>query len=169
MEYVDLEEFPDGTQWLDRYPQLIVTRTFSKIYGLAGVRCGYSVCSEPIADLLNRVRHPFNVNKLAVGAALAALDDDEFVARSAAANRAGLQRLQAGFADLGLAAIPSVANFVCVDVGRDAAPVYEALLRLGVIVRPVANYQLPRHLRVTVGREQDNERVIDAFAAVLNA
>jgi histidinol-phosphate aminotransferase len=168
-EYVDLEDFPDGTQWLDRYPQLIVTRTFSKIYGLAGVRCGYSVCSDTIADLLNRVRHPFNVNGVAIGAALAALEDDEFVARSAVANRAGLQRLRTGFSEMGLAAIPSVANFVCVDVGREAAPVYEALLRLGVIVRPVANYQLPDHLRVTVGREQDNDRVIDAFAAVLKA
>ncbi|MDH3714110.1 MAG: histidinol-phosphate transaminase [Gammaproteobacteria bacterium] len=168
-EYVDLEEFPDGMQWLGRYPQLIVTRTFSKIYGLAGARCGYAVCSGAIADLLNRVRHPFNVNKLAIGAALAALEDDEFVTRSAATNRAGLQRLQAAFAEMGLTTMPSVANFVCVDVGREAAPVFEALLRLGVIVRPVANYQLPGHLRVTVGRTQDNERVIDAFATVLNA
>jgi len=168
-EYVDLEDFPDGMQWLEKYPQLIVTRTFSKIYGLAGLRCGYAVCSEVIADLLNRVRHPFNVNKLAIGAALAALDDEEFVAHSAATNRAGLQRLGEAFAQMGLKTIPSVANFVCVDVGRDAAPVYEGLLRLGVIVRPVANYQLPNHLRVTVGRESDNERVIDAFAAVLKA
>ena len=168
-EYVDLAEFPDGAQWLAEYPQLIVTRTFSKIYGLAGVRCGYAICSAAIADLLNRVRQPFNVNNLAVGAALAALDDDEFVAHSAATNRVGLQRLQAAFKDMGLDVMPSVANFVCVDVGRDAAPVYEALLHLGVIVRPVANYQLPDHLRVTVGRAQDNERVIDAFASVLRA
>ncbi len=169
IEYVDLAAFPDGTAWLSRYPNLVVTRTFSKIYGLAGVRCGYALSSEPVADLLSRMRHPFNVNNLALAAASAALDDAGFVAHSAATNRAGLAQLRGACQSMGLEVIPSIANFVCVDVGRPAAPVYEGLLQRGVIVRPVANYGLPDHLRITVGRAEDNERVIDALASVLRA
>jgi len=168
-EYVQEPGFPNALEWLDECPNLVVTRTFSKVYGLAGLRCGYAVSSPAIADLLNRVRHPFNVNQLALCAALAALDDHEFVTRSVQANAAGLRELRAGFTELGLSCMPSVANFLCVDTEREAQPVYEALLRLGVIVRPVANYQLPRHLRVTIGRPEDNQRVLDAFARVLSA
>ncbi len=163
------ERWPDGLRWLDEFPNLVVTRTFSKIYGLAGLRCGCAVSSPAIADLLNRVRHPFNANSLALAAAGAALDDTGFVERSATANAEGLGVLAAGFARLGLGTIPSRGNFVCVDVGRDAEPVYQALLRDGVIVRPVANYGLPNHLRVTVGRSEDHARVIDAFARALAA
>jgi len=167
-EYVaDEIDFPDGAALLAEFPNLIVTRTFSKIYGLAGLRCGYALSSPDIADYLNRVRQPFNVNSVALAAATAALSDDDFVARSAAANRAGLSQLNAGLAELGLQVIPSVANFVTVDLGREAATVFDALLRKGVIVRPVANYGLPNHLRISVGLPEENERCLSALAEVL--
>ena len=156
----------DATQWLARFPNLIVTRTFSKIYGLAGLRVGYALASPAVADLLNRVRQPFNVNALALTAAAAALDDSAHVARAARGNAKGMRRLTAAFDEMGLPYIPSVGNFVCVEVGA-ADRVYEALLRAGVIVRPVANYGLPRHLRVTVGRPKENERFIQALKKVL--
>ena len=161
--------YPDATQWLARFPNLVVTRTFSKVHGLAGLRCGYAVSSPAIADLLNRVRHPFNVNTAALTAATAALADDAFLAESVAGNRDGRDRLFAGFRELGLAPIPSAANFVAVDVGREAAPVYEALLREGVIVRPVGGYELPRHLRISVGTAPENERLLESLQRVLKA
>jgi len=167
-EYVaDEIDFPDGAALLAEFPNLIVTRTFSKIYGLAGLRCGYALSSPDIADYLNRVRQPFNVNSVALAAATAALTDDGFVARSAAANHAGLGQLNAGLVALGLQAIPSVANFVTVDLGREAATVFNALLKKGVIVRPVANYGLPNHLRISVGLPEENERCLSALAEVL--
>lgn len=167
-EYVDADAFPDATAWLGEYPNLVVTRTFSKIHGLAGLRCGYSLSSPVIADLLNRVRHPFNVNSAALAAAGAALDDHEFIAESVTLNRAGLAQLDTGLRAAGLTPIPSVANFVCVDVGRPAGPVYEALLGQGVIVRPVAGYELPNHLRITVGTEPENRRLLEALSGVLS-
>jgi len=166
-EYVREPEFPNGICWLSRFPNLVVTHTFSKIHGLAGLRCGYAISSPAMADLLNRVRHPFNVNSTALAAAEAALSDEAFIVESARINAEGLARLEAGFRELGLAPIPSVANFVSVDVGRPAGPVYEALLTEGVIVRPVGGYELPQHLRVTVGTETENARVLDALARVL--
>lgn len=166
-EYVDEPEFPDATAWLSEFPNLVVTRTFSKIHGLAGLRCGYAVSSPAIADLLNRVRHPFNVNTVALAAASAALDDREFIAESVAVNRAGLEHLGTALREAGLDVIPSVANFVTVDVDRPAAPVYQALLARGVIVRPVGGYELPNHLRITVGTEQENRRVLEALSEVL--
>ena len=166
-EYVAMDDFPNGIKLLAHYPNLIVTRTFSKIYGLAGLRIGYSVSSAAITDLLNRVRQPFNVNNLALAAAIAALDDQEFVQQSAAMNLDGMRQLAAGFEELGLVCMPSAANFLTVDTSNDAAKIYDALLYQGVIVRPVANYGLPRHLRVTIGTREQNQRVLDAFAAVL--
>lgn len=165
-EYVTEPEYPDGVAWLSRFPGLVVTRTFSKIYGLAGLRIGYGVSHPQIADLLNRVRQPFNVNSLAQVAAAAALGDHDHVARSRAVNAAGMRQLVDAFGEIGLEHIPSAGNFVCVKVG-DGAHVYEALLREGVIVRPVANYGMPAYLRVTVGLREENQRFLGALARVL--
>ena len=166
-EYVDAPGYPDCVAWIKRYPQLIVTRTFSKIHGLAWLRVGYGISHPEVAELLNRVRQPFNVNSLALRAAQAALEDKEHIARSFAVNKAGLKQLAEAFERLGLNYIPSVANFISVELDRPAAPVYEALLRKGVIVRPVANYGMPNHLRVTVGLEHENARFIAALREVL--
>ena len=165
-EYVREPDYPDATQWLAWFPNLIVTRTFSKIYGLAGLRIGYALSSPGIADVLNRVRQPFNVNGIALAAAAAALEDPHHLAHATQANIEGMKALMAAFEALGLSYIPSVGNFICVDVGQ-ADRVYEALLREGVIVRPVANYGLPRHLRVTVGLPEENQRFIWALKKVL--
>ena len=166
-EYVGVDDYPNTIEWLDRYPNLIVTRTFSKAYGLAGLRVGYSVSHPEIADLLNRLRQPFNVNALALVAAEAALDDEEHLLHSKAVNAVGRQQLVTAFAERGLAYIPSVANFVTVDVQRPAAAVYDRLLYQGIIVRPVENYGLPDHLRVTVGTEQENCAFIGALDRAL--
>ncbi len=159
--------YPDTTQWVTRYPNLMVTRTFSKCYGLAGLRVGYAISRPEMAELMNRVRPPFNVGSVALAAAEAALDDGIHLRRSVESNAAGLKQLAAGFRRLGLEFIPSVGNFVCVDVGRPAGPVYEALLREGVIVRPVANYGMPHHLRITVGKSEHNDTIINALEKVL--
>jgi histidinol-phosphate aminotransferase len=166
-EYVEAPDYPDATRWVERYPNLVVTRTFSKAYGLAGLRVGYAISHPEVAELLNRVRQPFNVNSLGQIAALAALDDDEHVRRSRAHNLDGMRQLGADLVQLGLSCIPSVANFLCVDLGRPAAPVYEALLRAGVIVRPLGGYGLPQHLRITVGLEAENSRLVSALRKVL--
>jgi histidinol-phosphate aminotransferase len=166
-EYVDALDYPNVVEWLGDFPNLIVTRTFSKAYSLAGLRVGYAVSSPAIADLLNRVRQPFNVNAPALEAAKAALGDMEYLARSVQLNRTGLAQLGEALAARNLAAIPSVGNFVTFDLGRPAAPVYDALLREGVIVRPVANYGLPNHLRVTVGTAEQNAIFLAALDRVL--
>ncbi|MCP5160634.1 MAG: histidinol-phosphate transaminase [Hahellaceae bacterium] len=166
-EYIDLPDFPDGVSFLEQFPNIIVTRTFSKAFGLAALRVGYSVSHPQVADVLNRVRQPFNVNQPALVAATAALSDSAYLARSREVNSKGMLQLESGFKTLGLDFIPSVGNFVCVDVGRDARPVYDALLREGVIVRPVGNYGMPRHLRVSIGLESENARFIAALKAVL--
>jgi histidinol-phosphate aminotransferase len=165
-EYVEDKEYPNTVAWLARYPNLICARTFSKIYGLAGLRVGYGISSPAIADILNRVRQPFNVNSVAQAAALAALDDHAHLNRARRVNADGMRQLVQGFEQLGLDYIPSVGNFVCVEVG-EAGRVYEQLLRAGVIVRPVANYNMPRHLRVTVGLANENQRFLDALKKIL--
>ncbi len=164
--YVEEPDYADGMALLRDYPNLIVARTFSKAYGLAGLRVGYGVSNDRVADLLNRVRQPFNVNTLALAAAAAALDDDKHLQRTRALNSAGMQQLIAGFRALRLEYIPSVGNFICVHVGQ-AAAVYENLLRAGVIVRPVANYGMPEHLRITIGLEQENRRFLEALQKTL--
>ena len=167
-EYARAEpEYPDCSLWLKDFQNLIVTRTFSKAYGLAGLRAGYALSHPLVADLLNRLRQPFNSNSLALAAAGAALEDTQYIARSLRLNEAGLRQLGAALAGLGLEFIPSLGNFICLDCGRPAAPVYEALLRAGVIVRPVANYGLPRHLRVSVGLKSENRRFIEALGEIL--
>lgn len=165
-EYLDPARRPDSRAWLERYDNLVVTRTFSKIYGLAGLRVGYALSSPALADRLNRVRQPFNVNLLGQACALAALDDDGFVSESAALNAAQRDLLARELAARGLPALPSQANFLTFACGREGAPVYRALLREGVIVRPLAGYGLPDHLRVTVGTEAENRRFLAALDAV---
>ncbi len=167
-EYVEIEDYPDTLAWLAEFPNLIVTRTFSKAYGLAGLRVGYAVSSPEIAELLNRVRQPFNVNALALLAAQAALDDEEHLQASLKLNREGKEQLAEGFLALGLEFIPSLGNFITVDVGCEASYVFAALLKQGVIVRPIANYGLPNHLRVSVGTEAENSRFLKALEQVLS-
>lgn len=167
-EYVKEAEYPDSMAWLNDFANLIVTRTFSKAYGLAGLRVGYAVASVAVADLLNRVRQPFNVNSLGLAAAVAALDDSDHLNQTVETNLKGLAQLMEAFDARGLAYIPSVGNFIALDLGRPAMPVYEALLREGVIVRPVANYGMPNHLRVTVGLMLENQFFLDALDRVLS-
>jgi histidinol-phosphate aminotransferase len=166
-EYVSAPAYPDTTRWLERYPNLVVTRTFSKAFGLAGLRIGYALSSPELADLLNRVRQPFNTSSVAQAAALAALADTPHLTRSVELNADGLRRVASACAELGLGVVPSVGNFLLVDLGRDAMPVFEALLREGVIVRPVGNYGLPNHLRISIGLTAENDRLVDALARVL--
>ena len=171
-EYLDPALRCPSIAWLARFPNLIVTRTFSKVYGLAGLRVGYAACHERIADLLNRVRQPFNVNNLAVAAAVAALGDEAFVRESYALNAAGMAQLLEGCKRLGIAWIPSYGNFLTVEIPRagnqsQAAAVFQKLLRLGVIVRPLAGYAMPDHLRVTVGLPEENVRFLEALETVL--
>ena len=166
-EYVTEPAFPDGIEWLADFPNLIVTRTFSKIYGLAALRVGYGLASAELTAVINRVRHPFNVNAPALAAAEAALDDAAFIARSRDNNAAGMRQYLDAFERLGLSSIPSVGNFVCVDVGRSGSEVFDEMLRLGVIVRPVDNYQLPNHLRITIGTPEENTTCIAALEQCL--
>ena len=166
-EYVKFADFPDGIQWVNEFPNLIVTRTFSKIYGLAALRVGYGICSAELTGVINRVRHPFNVNSVALAAAEAALDDQDFLQRSVENNASGMQQLSAACDVLKLAYIPSAANFLCIDMGTEAAPLFDALLKQGAIVRPVGNYALPNHLRVTIGTEKENAIFLTALEKVL--
>jgi len=171
-EYLDPALRCPSIEWIARFPNLIVTRTFSKVYGLAGLRVGYAVCRPEVADLLNRVRQPFNVNNLAIAGAVAALSDDAFLRESYALNVAGMAQLQAGCKRLGLGWIPSYGNFLTVEIPRtgsqiQAGAVFQKLLKLGVIVRPLAGYAMPDHLRVTIGLSSENARFLGALETVL--
>jgi histidinol-phosphate aminotransferase len=166
-EYVDEPAYPDGISLLERYPGLVVTRTFSKIYGLAALRVGYSVSSPEIAQILNRVRPPFNVNLAGFCAALSVLEDDAFVSSSRDLNRQQMGQFCDGLQRLRLGWIPSVGNFLSVDIGRVAMPVFEAMLRRGVIVRPIENYGMPNHLRITIGLEHENAKALLALEKAL--
>jgi histidinol-phosphate aminotransferase len=161
-EYLPPAERGDTVAWLKEFPNLVITRTFSKVYGLAGLRVGYAVAAPEVADLLNRVRQPFNVNNLAIAAACAALDDHIFVAESFELNRRGMEQIVAGLKRLGLEHIPSHGNFVTFAVA-DGAAVNRKLLKQGVIVRPIGGYGLPNHLRVTLGLETENARFLEAL------
>ena len=158
----------DGVALVKRYPNLIVSRSFSKVYGLAGLRVGFAMAQPVLTDLLNRVRQPFNVNSLAQAAAIAALNDKDFLAKSFAVNRDGKKQLQQGFEKLALQFVPSYANFVLVKVG-DAARINLELLKRGVIVRPVAGDGLPEWLRVSIGLPHENQTFLDALTAILKA
>jgi histidinol-phosphate aminotransferase len=168
-EYAISEEnYPDGSLWLKDFNNLIVTRTFSKAYGLAGLRIGYALSHPDIANLLNRVRQPFNNNSLALIAAETALQDVNYILHSVSVNHAGMNQLMLAFDDMGLEFIPSKGNFVCVDFETPAAEIYDSLLKAGVIVRPVANYGMPNHLRVSIGTEPENNRFINELAKILS-
>lgn len=168
-EYIEenQQDFPDGVALLPNYPNLIVTRTFSKAWGLASLRVGYALSHPDIADLLNRVRQPFNVDTFALEAATAVLTDHEYLVLSRKTNSEGMQQLTSGFERMGLDYISSVGNFVTFDTGRDGIAVYQALLEQGVIVRPVSNYGMAQHLRVSIGLQKENERFLGALAEVL--
>jgi histidinol-phosphate aminotransferase len=162
-------DYPRALRYRERCPALVVLRTFSKIYGLAGLRIGYAVAPAPLVDIIDRVRLPFNVTSVAQSAALAALEDDAHVERSAEAARHSLALLAQAAPGLGLRVHPSAGNFALVDVGRPAAPVYQQLLAHGVIVRPMGGWGLPHHLRISVGTPAQTERAVRALAAVCGA
>lgn len=169
-EYLPPEVQYESISWVRKYPNLLVSRTMSKAYGLAGLRIGFGIAQPAITDLLNRIRQPFNVNSLAQAAAVAALNDTEFLQRSAQLNRDGYRQLTQTFDELGLEYVPSFGNFVMVKVGADEAAgarVNLALLKQGIIVRPVANYGLPQWLRVTIGLPEENAAFIDALKKLL--
>jgi histidinol-phosphate aminotransferase len=168
-EYMDPALRGDTRGWLDRYPNLVVFRTFSKTYGLAALRAGYSLSSPQLADLLNRVRQPFNNNSLALLAAEIALDDQEFVRASVELNTRERARLTRALREMGLRVLPSQANFLAIDFGRDARPVHQGLLERGVIVRPLASYDMPQFLRVSIGTEAENDRFVAALREVVAA
>ncbi len=165
-EYLEPEQCAPSAAWTREHPNLVVSRTFSKAYGLAALRVGYGIMDAKVAEMLNRVRQPFNVNALAQAAALAALGDPDYVSESRALNTQGRATLEEGFRKLGLVFLRSHANFVLVRVG-DAPRAYQRLLKQGVIVRPVANYGLPEWLRVTVGVGPENRRFLDALEIAL--
>jgi len=165
-EYLPPAERVDTAGWIKDFPNLVVLRTFSKIFGLAGLRVGYALASVAVADLMNRIRQPFNVNNLALAAAVAALDDHLFVAESYELNRRGMEQLVAGLKRLGLEHIPSHGNFVTFKIA-DAAAINQKLLKQGVIVRPIGGYGLPDWLRVTIGSEPENARFLEALEKAL--
>jgi len=160
-------DYPNAAVWVSEVPNLVVTRTFSKAHGLAGLRIGYGLSHPQLAELLNRVRQPFNVNTLAQIAAEATLADTDHIQRSVELNNRGMRQLTAGLDSLGIHHLPSLGNFLCIDLEQPARFTYEALLNEGVIVRPIDNYGMPNHLRVSIGLEQENERFLEALAKVL--
>ena len=169
IEYVDAPDFPDTSRWLSDFPNLVVTRTFSKAYGLAGLRVGYALAQPSVAGMLNRVRQAFNVNAIALAAARAALEDTEHLRKSVALAREGLRQVAQGLDRLGVPHLPSQGNFVLADCGRPVGALYNAMLRQGVIVRPVGNYGLPNHLRLTIGTVEQNRRMLAALEHALAA
>lgn len=166
-EYIDEPEYPDGLTLMGDFPNLIVTRTFSKAWGLASLRIGYSISHPDVANILNRVRQPFNANSFALAAAAAVLNDVDYLEKGKQINRDGLSQVASGLEALGLSYIPSVGNFICFDTGTDEVQVYNDLLQEGVIVRPVGNYGMSGHLRVSIGLAEENQRFLDALAKVL--
>lgn len=169
VEYQDAAERIDSRALLERFPNLIVARTFSKIFGMAGLRVGYALSSPEMADLLNRIRQPFNVNELAQRCAEQALSDMDFVARSQQTNAQERQMLATALGERGLACLPSQGNFITFDCEQPTTPLFDALLREGVIVRPLASYDMPQHLRVTVGTPEENNIFLNALDKVLAA
>ena len=167
IEYSSGDNALDGVALLKDYPNLVVSRTFSKAYGLAGARIGYTISSPEVAGVINRLRPPFNTNLPAQAAAVATLQDEEYLQDSIEINSAGMDQLEQGFQELGLDWIPSAGNFITVDFKRDALPIYQALLAKGVIVRPVGNYGMPEHLRISIGLAEENQKCLDALGQVL--
>lgn len=167
-EYMDEEIKPPVKKWLQQFPNLVITQTFSKVYALAGLRIGYSISNPEIADILNRVRQPFNTNMLAQTAAIVSLDDVAHVTKSVTMNNAGKSFLQKTFDEMKLNYLPTMGNFISVNVKQDGLALYQKLLQQGVIVRPVANYDMPQHLRITIGTQQQNQRFVKALKQCIN-
>jgi histidinol-phosphate aminotransferase len=167
-EYVDEPDYPDSLVYHGSRKNIITVRTFSKIYGLAGLRIGYGIGSEEIISYVNRVREPFNVNSLAQVAAVNALDDSEHIKNTKSVNKTGLRYLMDQLDEIGIKYTPSFTNFILIDLEDNPIPVYNNLLKEGVIVRPVGGYGLKSHLRVSVGLGSENERFISALKKVLN-
>ena len=165
-EYLPEECRYDSVAWLEEFPNLIISRTFSKAYGLASLRVGYALGDPQVIDMLNRVRQPFNVNSVAQAAAVAALQDAEFVQQTFALNRRGMAQITGELSKLQLEYIPSFGNFVSFKIA-DAMGVYRRLLELGVIVRPIANYGMPGWLRVSIGLETENDKFLSALKRIL--
>lgn len=163
-EFVRRSDFPDVVSLMDRRPGTIVLRTFSKVYGLAGIRIGYGICDSELASYLERARHPFNVNNLAEVAALAALDDTEHARRTLELNAAGIEYLTTEFSKLGIQTWPTDANFILAKTG---AAIFDALLKRGVIVRPMAGFGLTEHTRISIGLPEENERLIKVISEIL--
>jgi histidinol-phosphate aminotransferase len=160
VQYARRTDFPDALAWVRRRPGTVVLRTFSKIYGLAGLRIGYGVADPELAGYLQRARHPFNVNRLAEVAAIAALDDEEHAERSRRVNAEGIEYLTRELRALGIEVWPTDANFI---LARTGAGVHEALLREGVIVRPLHGFGMPEHVRISIGLPEENERLLKAL------
>jgi len=167
VEFVTDPDFANGIQFLDLHPGIIVLRTFSKLYGLAGLRIGYGFAPEGIADYINRVRQPFNANSLAQAAATAALDDEDFVAQTLKTVREGLQYLCENLDRMGLPYLPTQTNFFLIQMPAGGKEIYNKLLREGVIVRAMDSYNLPGYIRINVGLPEENERFIRALKKVL--
>lgn len=168
IEYAqDDNELPDGLEFVKRYPNLIVSRTFSKAYGLSSLRVGYGIADPKLIDVLNRIRQPFNVNSFGLTAAAAMLTDTDYLQKSQQLNTAGMKQLEKGVTELGLHYIPSKGNFIAVDMGQNAMPIFNALLKEGIILRPLAGYNMPNFLRISTGTEQENARCLAALAKVL--
>ncbi|AKU91537.1 histidinol-phosphate transaminase [Vulgatibacter incomptus] len=168
-EYVQAADYPNTMALRARFPNLIILRTFSKAYGLAGMRLGYGIARPELVDFVNRVRAPFNVSVIAQAGGIAALDDQEHVRRTVELNRKGLDQLTAELPGLGLSLTPSQSNFMLVDFHRPAMPLFEALLREGVITRPMGGYGFHSSLRINTGTEQDHEKLLGALKKVLSA
>lgn len=165
-EYLPQDKRYDSVSWLKKFPNLIISRTFSKAYGLAGLRVGYAMAHEQVTDMMNRVRQPFNVNSVAQAAAVAALQDMDFVRQTFELNQRGMQQITDGLTKLGLEYIPSFGNFVSFRIGS-ATAMYRRLLELGVIVRPIGNYDMADYLRVSIGLETENDKFLSALAQAL--
>ncbi len=165
-DYVQQSDYPDGSELIDRHKNLLVTRTFSKAYGLAGLRIGYGIGHPEMIDLLNRVRQPFNINSMALMMAEAALGDQEHLQKTVQLNTAGMQQLESACQEMGLSSIPSAGNFLCIKVNKPGREIFQKLLHEGVIVRPIDNYGMPDHIRVTIGLESENERFTKALKKV---
>jgi histidinol-phosphate aminotransferase len=168
-EYVGAEDYPDGLEYVREGRPVLVLRTFSKIHGLAGMRVGYGLGPPEVVDALNRVRSPFNMTRLGLVMATAALDDHEHINRSRENNLKELDFLCRGLERLGLGITPSVTNFLLVELNQPAGPVFDRLLSDGVIVRPMAGYGFPTRVRISVGTHSENERLLAALEARLSA
>ena len=166
-EFAEDPDYPQTIPYLEKFPNLMILRTFSKAMGLAGVRVGYAIAHPEIIRVLNKVKDPFPVNRLAQVGALASLDDHEFIQRSVQAAREGRQQFYRALDTLQISYCPSQTNFIFIDLGQPAQPVFEFMLRQGVIVRPLGPQGLPNAIRITFGTREQNERALQALAAAL--